>query len=100
MAKENPTWPYRRIQSALTNLGHPIDAITVHNVLRHHRNPASQGAQGQRERFVRSIKNEALAQMLPLCERSLSYVIQQYLAHYHAERNYEGLAQLLGPEPA
>jgi hypothetical protein len=49
---------------------------------------------------VRSIKEEALAQMLLLGEQSLFYVIQQYLAHYHAERNHQGLAnQLIAPEP-
>jgi transposase InsO family protein len=43
------------------------------------------------ERFVRSIKEEALTQMVMLGERSLYYVIQQYLAHYHTERNHQGL---------
>jgi transposase InsO family protein len=43
------------------------------------------------ERCVRSIKEEALDQMLLLSKRSLSYVIQQYLVHYHAERNHQGL---------
>ena len=43
MAEENPTWGYRRIQGALANLGHPIDAITVRNILRrHHIDPAPQ----------------------------------------------------------
>jgi transposase InsO family protein len=41
MAQENPTWSYRRIQGALANLGHPIDKITVRNILRrHHIDPA------------------------------------------------------------
>ncbi len=218
MAEENPTWGYRRIQGALVNLGHHIDAITVRNILRrHHLEPAPQRRKagmnwaqflklhwevlaatdfftvevatwhglvtfyvlfvmelatrhvqiagitphptaafmqqcarqltdsfdgfllGKRyllrdrdtkftqafdgllkgsgvepvvlpprspnlnahcERFVRSIKEEALAQMLLLGEQSLSYVIQQYLAHYHAERNHQGLSnQLIAPEP-
>jgi putative transposase len=43
------------------------------------------------ERFVRSIKEEALTQMVMLGERSLYSVIQQYLAHYHTERNHQGL---------
>src|SRR2546428_6861245 len=34
MAEENPTWGYRRIQGALANLGHPIDKLTVRNILR------------------------------------------------------------------
>jgi hypothetical protein len=43
MAEENPTWGYRRIQGALTNLGHHIDAITVRTILRrHHMEPAPQ----------------------------------------------------------
>ena len=41
--------------------------------------------------IVRSITEEALAQMLLLGEQSLSYVIQQYLAHDHAGRNHQGL---------
>jgi putative transposase len=219
MAEENPTWGYRCLQGALTNLGHHIDKITVRNVLRrHHMEPAPQrrkagmswaqfltlhwevlaatdfftveGATwhglvtyyvlvvmelatrrvqiagisphptaafmqqcarqltdsfdgfllGKRyllhdrdtkftrafgdllkgsgvepivlparssnlnahcERFVRSIKEEALDRMLLLSERSLSYVIQQYLAYYHAERNHQGLGnQRIAPEPA
>jgi len=218
MAEENPTWGYRRIQGALANLGHHIDAITVRNILRrHHMEPAPQrGKAGMNwaqflklhgevvaatdfftveiatwhglvtyyvlvvmelvtrrvhvagmtphptaafmqqcarqltdsfdgfllskryllhdrdikftrafddllkgsgveplvlparspnlnahcERFVRSIKEEALDQMLLLSERSLSYVIQQYLAHYHAERHHRGLGnQRIAPEP-
>ena len=52
------------------------------------------------ERFVRSIKEEALDQMMMLGEPSLAYAIQQYLVHYHTERNHQGLAnQLIAPEP-
>jgi putative transposase len=36
MAEENRTWGYRRIQGALANLGHHMDAITVRNILRRH----------------------------------------------------------------
>jgi len=43
MAEENPTWGYRRIQGALANLGHPMDKLTVRNILRrHHIDPAPQ----------------------------------------------------------
>ena len=218
MAEENPTWGYRRIQGALANLGHHIDAITVRNILRrHHLEPAPQCRKagmswaqfltmhwevlaatdfftvevatwqglvtysvlfvielatrrvhiagitpyptaafmqpcarqltdpfesfllGNRylihdrdtkytqafdalvkergvepvvlprrspnlnaywQRFVRSIKAEALEQMVMLGERSLYHAIQQYLAHYHTERNHQGLANhLIAPEP-
>jgi putative transposase len=219
MAEENPRWGYRRIQGALANLGHRIDAITVRNILRrHHLEPAPQRRKagmcwtqflklhwevlaatdfftvevatwhglvtyyvlvvmelatrrveiagitphptaafmqqcarqltdplegfllGKRyllhdrdtkytqafdaflkgsgvepvllpprspnlnaycERFVRSIKEEALEQMLMLGERFLYHVIRHYLAHYHTERTHQGLGnQLITPEPA
>jgi putative transposase len=218
MAEENRTWGYRRIQGALANLGHPIDAITVRNILRrHHLEPAPQRRKagmnwaqflklhwevlaatdfftvevatwhglvtyyilvvmeiatrrvqvagitphptapfmqqcarqltdpfegflvGKRylirdrdtkftqafdgllkdsgvdpivlpprspnlnahcERFIRSIKEEALSHMIMIGEASLRYAIQSYLAHYHGERNHQGLGnQLIAPEP-
>jgi putative transposase len=47
MAKEKPTWGYRRIQGALANLGHQIDTITVRNILRrHHMDPAPKRREG------------------------------------------------------
>jgi transposase InsO family protein len=209
MAEEKPMWGYRRIQGALANLGHRIDALTVRNILRrHHMNPAPQRRRdgmgwaqflklhwevlgttdfftvevatwqglvtyyvlvvmelatrrvhiagitphptaafmqqcarqltdpfegfllGKRyllhdrdtkftrtfdallkdsgvepvilpprspnlnahcERFVRSIKEEALDQIVMFGERFLHYVLRQYLAHYHTERNHQGL---------
>jgi putative transposase len=219
MAEENPRWGYRRIQGALANLGHRIDAITVRNILRrHHMEPAPQRRKAGMcwtqflklhwealaatnfftvevatwhglatyyvlvvmelatrrveiagitshptdafmvqcarqltdplegfllgkgyllhdrdtkytqtfdaclkdsgiepvllpprspnlnaycERFIRSIKEEAVEQMLMLGERFLDQVIRQYLAHYHTERNHQGRGnQLITPEPA
>jgi putative transposase len=219
MAEENPTWGYRRIQGALANLGHHIDAITVRNILRrHHLEPAPQCRQagmrwaqflkrhwevlaatdfftvevatwhglvtydvlvvmelatrhvhvvgitphptdvfmqpcarqltdafdgfllGKRylihdrdeklvhgfdrvlrtsgvepvvlpprspnlnaycERFVRSIREEVLHHMIIMGEESLRVVLTQYLAHYHAERNHQGLSNpLLEPDVA
>jgi len=62
--------------------------------------PRSPNLNAHCERFVRSIKEEALAQMVMLGERSLYYAIQQYLAHYHHERTHQGLDnQLIAPEP-
>jgi putative transposase len=218
MAEENRTWGYRRIQGALANLGHHMDAITVRNILRrHHLVPAPKRRKagmswpqflkihwhvlaatdfftvevatwhglvtyyvlvvmelstrrvhlagitphptaafmtqcarqltdpldgfllGKRylvhdrdtkytqafdallkdsgvepivlpprspnlnaycERFVRSIKEEALSQMIVIGEAALRYAIQSYLIHYHHERNHQGLGnQLIVPEP-
>jgi putative transposase len=61
--------------------------------------PRSPNLNAHCERFVRSIKEEALEQMVMLGERSLYYAIHQYLAHYHTERNHQGLDnQLITPE--
>ena len=51
------------------------------------------------ERFVRSIKEECLDRMILLGEGHLRRALQEYLAHYHAERNHQGLGNEL-IEPA
>ncbi len=43
------------------------------------------------ERFVRSIKSECLAQIIPLGERHLRTAVKEYTEHYHVERNHQGL---------
>jgi len=61
--------------------------------------PRSPNLNAHCERFVRSIKEEALEQMVLLGERALDYAIQQYLTHYHHERNHQGLDnRLIAPE--
>jgi transposase InsO family protein len=61
--------------------------------------PRSPNLNAHCERFVRSIKEEALDRMVMLGEPALAYVIQQYLAHYHTERNHQGLDnQLIAPQ--
>src|SRR5438876_4721762 len=57
--------------------------------------PRSPNLNAHCERFVRSIKEEGLEQMVMLGERSLYYAIQQYLTNYHMERNHQGLANQL-----
>ena len=62
--------------------------------------PRSPNLNAYCERFVRSIKEEALSQMVILGEGALYYTIQQYLNHYHTERNHQGLAnRRIAPEP-
>src|SRR5215470_11807030 len=53
--------------------------------------PRSPNLNAHCERFIRSIKEEALSQMVMLSERALYYAIHHYLAHYHTERNHQGL---------
>ena len=65
-----------------------------------HLPPRSPNLNAHCERFIRSIKDEALRQILMLGERSLHCVIREYLVHYHTERNHQGLGnQLLPPVP-
>ena len=52
------------------------------------------------ERFVRSIKESCLERMILFGEDALRTAIQNFVAHYHTERNHQGLAnQLISPEP-
>jgi transposase InsO family protein len=50
------------------------------------------------ERFMRSLKEECLLQMIYFGEKMLRTAIRQFLGHYHAERNHQGLGnQLIDP---
>jgi putative transposase len=51
------------------------------------------------ERFVRSIKSECLGQIIPLGEGHLRRAVAEYAAHYHVERNHQGLGNRLIEEP-
>ncbi len=52
------------------------------------------------ERFVRSIKSECLAQIIPLGERHLRTAVKEYTEHYHLERNHQGLENELIEKPS
>jgi transposase InsO family protein len=43
------------------------------------------------ERFVRSIRSECLARIVPLGERHLRNAVREYTEHYHFERKQQGL---------
>jgi transposase InsO family protein len=42
------------------------------------------------ERWVKSVKDEALSRMILFGETSLCHVLDEYLAHYHTERPHQG----------
>jgi len=53
------------------------------------------------ERFIRSLKEECLERMIFFGEKSLRNAVREFLAHYHQERNHQGLENRLiqpGPE--
>ena len=50
------------------------------------------------ERFVRSIKEECLNRMIFVGQDSLRRAISEFMAHYHVERNHQGIEnQLIQP---
>jgi hypothetical protein len=68
MAKDNPNWGYVRIQGALKNVGHTV----------------------AQPRFATS--SAAMVSSQPLFDVNSQHgSIAQYVEHYHAERNHQGL---------
>jgi putative transposase len=60
--------------------------------------PRSPNVNPHIERFMRSIKEECLLQMIFFGETMLRTAIGQFLEHYHSERNHQGLGnQLIEP---
>jgi len=47
------------------------------------------------ERFVRSIRAECLDRVIVFRERRLRHVIDEFVVHYHGERNHQGLGNEL-----
>ena len=57
--------------------------------------PRSPNLNAFAERFVRTIKEECLGQLIFFSERSLRYAIDHYVEHYHEERPHQGLGNRL-----
>jgi hypothetical protein len=70
MARENRSWGYTRIQGALRNVGQDVGRTTVVNILKEH------GIE-------------------PAPERSLRRATREFAAHYHEERNHQGIGNRL-----
>jgi Integrase core domain len=47
------------------------------------------------ERWVRSVKEECLSTVILLGERSLRRALNEFVEHYHAERNHQGKGNVL-----
>jgi len=71
---------------------HLIDAAGVERVVLPPRSP---NLNAYAERWVRSVKDEALSRLILFGERSLWHVLHEYLAHYHHERNHQGKDNVL-----
>jgi transposase InsO family protein len=57
--------------------------------------PRSPNLNAYAERWVRSVKDEALSRMILFGERSLRHVLNEYVDHYHQERNHQGKGNVL-----
>jgi putative transposase len=61
--------------------------------------PRSPDLNAHAERFVRTIKESCLERMILFGENSLRTALQNFVSHYHTERNHQGLAnRLISPE--
>jgi transposase InsO family protein len=57
--------------------------------------PRSPNLNAYAERFVRTIKESCLEQMILFGEDSLRSSVRQFVDHYHLERNHQGLQNRL-----
>jgi putative transposase len=57
--------------------------------------PRSPNLNAYAERWVRSVKEEVLSRMILFGEGSLWHVLNEYVAHYHHERNHQGKGNVL-----
>ncbi len=63
--------------------------------------PRSPNLNAYAERFVRTIKDECLERVVILGEGHLRLLVNEFMAHYHRERNHQGLGNrlLVGDPP-
>ena len=57
--------------------------------------PRSPNLNAYAERFVLSIKTECLEQVIVLGEGMLRRMVREYVAHYHTERNHQGIGNVI-----
>src|SRR5215813_3758343 len=57
--------------------------------------PRSPNLNAYAERWIRSVKDEALARLILFGESSLRHVLNEYVEHYHHERNHQGKDNVL-----
>lgn len=57
--------------------------------------PQSPNLNAYAERFVRSIKDECLSRVVPIGQEMVRRALREYVDHYHAERNHQGIENAL-----
>jgi transposase InsO family protein len=62
--------------------------------------PQSPDLNAYAERWVRSVKEEALSRLILFGEHALRHALKEYMTHYHGERPHQGKGNIiLFPEP-
>ena len=61
--------------------------------------PRSPNLNAYAERFVRTIKESCLERMILFGEDALRNAVHEFVAHYHLERNHQGLGNRLIADP-
>ena len=75
---------------------HAVLAFLEHEGVRIVRTPfRAPNCNAYAERFVRSIKEECLGRVILLGEGHLRRTIAEFVTHYHAERNHQGISNEL-----
>jgi transposase InsO family protein len=69
-----------------------FEEVGIHVVQTPYRAP---NCNAHAERFVRSIKEECLHRVIPLGERHVRHAIDEFVMHYHHERNHQGIGNEL-----
>lgn len=57
--------------------------------------PRSPNLNAYAERWVRGVRDECLSRLIPIGEGMLRWALREYGAHYHQERNHQGLGNVL-----
>ena len=57
--------------------------------------PKSPDLNAYAERYVRSVKEECLSRIVPFGEEGLRRALNEFVPHYHKERNHQGKDNLL-----
>jgi len=64
-----------------------LDAVSIKTLKLPTRSP---NLNAHCERWIRSVKTEVLSKLILFGERSLRHCLENYVAHFHAERNHQG----------
>src|SRR5262249_31524440 len=57
--------------------------------------PRSPNLNAHAERWVRGVRDECLSKLIPIGQRMLRRALREYGAHFHQERNHQGLNNAL-----